>query len=1741
MLRVWEQFEIESGYDQGRIEISTDDGATWRQVSGRSGQSGWRDHQVDLTSYAGEQVRLRFRLTTDGSATYDGWTIDEVQVVVDEPTGDSVSPLNASKAAGLSTTISSISPQNFPFVFMNVAVTESGAGLATLDASNFTVFEGGTAQTDFFEVTPPAEGGGVRLVDIVFLMDNSGSMSDEQSAVRNNVIDFVNGLTAEGVDFALGLTRFGASQNGGNPVLEDGGALTTDASYFKNTVWDRNVIDGFFEPGWDALHQAATGFTFRPGSRRVFILITDESVTGNGNRGTRSKAETQQTLLDGSVTNYALIDSSDATSRQDYGDIADATGGTYFNIFSPFDVILQDIAEDVSNTYVVRYRTTNDAADGTERQVKVEVSYDGSTATDTSTYTAGGAPVIARTDTTKALQEQAWAESTEFAIEAEVTDDVDPAVQGVRLFYKNTDTAVYTSADMTLQSGNVYQGVIPGSDVTTPGIDYYITATDGEVTASNPASNPADNPHQIAILPNERPAISHTPVTSATPGDPIPLSATVTDNTNALASVTLQYRRVGQLSYQEVAMTNTSGDTYEAEIPAADVTTDGVEYYLQATDDFGVASTVGSADAPTVVNVGGTLVVESSLASAPKLAWGESVDVEFTVTDQSGSPVEGSVLGVEDFLQSQSAQTAPTESDGKTTYTATAPTGVGEGAYELRVVATRNGYEDSEVFVGEVIVERPEETPNFFEALAYSISDLANIREEYEEENIKHLAYISLGLIGGGGDGGGGKGSGEKSEPEKFVSPGDLEAALYIDLDDMLGISREGQAGVVTFYIDVGVSGPTVGIPGLPSIGVTRVPFRDESVADPERDFSISAVDGQAGSFGISALSYSTEDGFSPVGVSTSTVEANASISLGKASWNFIRAEYDRPALRDLIEAAISPDVLDVNGALDGNAIIDALLETTSLFGLSPAPTLTSEFFRSFTSSDSGDPREVYASITYGRGGIDADGDGIPDNQTPALSYDVSSGWVFNLAFATQGTDIGDFLVQAEKVPEGWSVKTRDNPDKWFFKSSYNVANVPPQSLVRTNWAVLKEPSAEPTGEFEFVLYENNFGPVNTPLDTLFVEMEQYGEGMLAINGRSPVDLEIALPDGRTVSKDTFDGLTASYIRADIDGSGSPDTQVLLTQPPEGTYDIRVVPADTAKAGDTYTLEIVRGDSIFTKAENESVFDAPAEPYRFGLDETAPSPPSVLSASADGEGVTLSWQAPPENDLNQYYIYRGKPASFTESAQLIQKVSEEATEYRDSTVGQIYRYGIAAVDTSGNVSELSDTVEAFPYPDDVSADIVQTFEEAAISEDYRLVALPGTANQPVASLFEGQAGEDWRVFWDDGSASDYLIEHDGSSTFIFQAGRGFWAVSENDWTVDEQFETVALDEEYIARIPLRDGWNIISNPLDKNVAWSTVEAANKVQLEPLWRWAGRYETAETFTSAQDGEAFYFLNDQGLDVLQIPYPGASTVTSSNAEKAKEGPAPDEESSRVLALNAYYNDQPLTGVQIGVRSKAQVGLDPYDAFAPPAHFEAASLRLLAPSEADTLSARRQRLTRDFRSADREGLSFDLVLDTEPEEPVTLEATRLEDFAGSNVVLVERDVARTHDLHAQRRVQLRPEAATTHLTLLIGSSSYVEAEKAKLTPEVTKLLPNYPNPFNGRTHVSYALSEKKRVRLEIYDILGRRVRTLADQQMEPGLHRIEWDGRNEAGQPVASGVYLTRLVAGEKTLTDKMVLVR
>jgi hypothetical protein len=102
-------------------------------------------------------------------------------------------------------------------------------------------------------------------------------------------------------------------------------------------------------------------------------------------------------------------------------------------------------------------------------------------------------------------------------------------------------------------------------------------------------------------------------------------------------------------------------------------------------------------------------------------------------------------------------------------------------------------------------------------------------------------------------------------------------------------------------------------------------------------------------------------------------------------------------------------------------------------------------------------------------------------------------------------------------------------------------------------------------------------------------------------------------------------------------------------------------------------------------------------------------------------------------------------------------------------------------------------------------------------------------------------------------------------------------------------------------------------------------------------------------------------------------------------------------------------------------------------------------------------------------------------------------------------------------------------------------VDDDNVAMLPATFELGQNYPNPFNAGTAIDFALPQPSHVSIEIFNVLGQRVRVLVDRPLAAGRHRITWDGRDESGQTVASGTYAYRIQAGDFVETRKMVILK
>ena len=119
-----------------------------------------------------------------------------------------------------------------------------------------------------------------------------------------------------------------------------------------------------------------------------------------------------------------------------------------------------------------------------------------------------------------------------------------------------------------------------------------------------------------------------------------------------------------------------------------------------------------------------------------------------------------------------------------------------------------------------------------------------------------------------------------------------------------------------------------------------------------------------------------------------------------------------------------------------------------------------------------------------------------------------------------------------------------------------------------------------------------------------------------------------------------------------------------------------------------------------------------------------------------------------------------------------------------------------------------------------------------------------------------------------------------------------------------------------------------------------------------------------------------------------------------------------------------------------------------------------------------------------------------------------------------------------------------AATHgrgLFSTTGFAAQASVQEEFFTPEKFVLHQNYPNPFNPTTTIKYELYQSSQVKISVYDMLGRFVKTLVNSTQDPGVKTIQWDATNEQGNRVSAGVYIYKLKAGDFMETKEMILLK
>lgn len=470
-------------------------------------------------------------------------------------------------------------------------------------------------------------------IDIVFLMDNSGSMLEEQEKIRETLDDLLNGLSEKG-DVRVALARFGYPGYN-EDYLENNGFIwalieknnfgfefsplrnNLDIDTFITNVWSNNIANGGYEPYYNVLYwMAQQNLDYNQKASKVFIIVGDASYFYNEDYGYRNDTlepltqdKVANTLSENEIQTFIIQDDD---YKDEYDEIIKQTNGKFYDVHKwDNNNILADIATkvEIKKNYVLRYcvETDNTSCEDA-REITIILNKD----TISYNYFPVKSATIERTAITSALDKKVIDTNTPIELSAIVSKNGNQ-IDTLKLFYfseGNLYEIINTNYKVINDNQQEYSFTIPAKHVSGTHIAYYFE-TNAKVELNDYSrvtkiTSPAHT-HElftwtIAINPCKAPIISNVNNQIAVPCRSINISANVTDDN--LETVMLDYRMSNiDTDYKNVEMIQQLEDHYIAFIPAESAADASIEYFIVATDKTGLQAHYGTPENPIIQKI----------------------------------------------------------------------------------------------------------------------------------------------------------------------------------------------------------------------------------------------------------------------------------------------------------------------------------------------------------------------------------------------------------------------------------------------------------------------------------------------------------------------------------------------------------------------------------------------------------------------------------------------------------------------------------------------------------------------------------------------------------------------------------------------------------------------------------------------------------------------------------------------------------------------------------------------------------------------------------------------------------------------------------------------------------------------------------------------------------------------------------------------------------------------------------
>ncbi len=146
-----------------------------------------------------------------------------------------------------------------------------------------------------------------------------------------------------------------------------------------------------------------------------------------------------------------------------------------------------------------------------------------------------------------------------------------------------------------------------------------------------------------------------------------------------------------------------------------------------------------------------------------------------------------------------------------------------------------------------------------------------------------------------------------------------------------------------------------------------------------------------------------------------------------------------------------------------------------------------------------------------------------------------------------------------------------------------------------------------------------------------------------------------------------------------------------------------------------------------------------------------------------------------------------------------------------------------------------------------------------------------------------------------------------------------------------------------------------------------------------------------------------------------------------------------------------------------------------------------------------------------------------------------------SAADPIVLPMERAAVLDLTGDGFTEVILQNSETGTVQILGDSGTNTATEEEIEAALHRLFQNYPNPFHTSTTIAYEVEKAGPVTVMVYDVLGRRVRTLVDETQPVGTYQAVWDGRDGGGQPVAAGTYFYRLRVGQATTSKQAIHIK